>query len=251
MGTHKLHEVLKDFLARHHIKMGRDKLHTLLKINGMQVKKKANKVSTTQSNHPFYKYPNRIRDLKPTRVNELWVSDFTYIPVGANFVYLYLIMDAFSRKIVGWSLQNTLHAKGAVQALDMALRARKDISKPLIHHSDRGVQYCSWIYTQRLQSPNIDISMTESGDPNENALAERVIRALKEDCKLKRGFPSFPFALEAITKAINAYNTIRPHASLNYLTPQEAYYRKRKQKLRWYPYKKVRFGNVQYDAPFR
>ncbi|QHV99996.1 IS3 family transposase [Spirosoma endbachense] len=184
------------------------------------------------------------------------VSDPTYIPVGVNYAYLYVIMDAFSRKIVGWSLQKTMHAQGALNALKIALSARKDISQPLIHHSDRGVQYCSWTYVQRLRQANATISMTESGDPNENAMAERVLRSLKDDCKLARGFSSFSTAEEGVSQAINAYNTVRPHASLNYLTPSQMHQRKRKPKLRrapvrWYPYKKVRYGNVQYEAVFR
>ncbi|MFD2935480.1 IS3 family transposase [Spirosoma flavum] len=251
MGTHKLHHELSGFLTRHRIKLGRDRLHLLLKENGMLAKKKANKVTTTESNHPHYKYPNKAKDVKPIRANELWVSDLTYIPVGANYAYLYVIMDAFSRKIVGWSLHQTMQAKGALEALNMALLARKDISQPVIHHSDRGVQYCSWAYVQRLRQVNATISMTESGDPNENAMAERVLRTLKEECKLARGFLSFSSAAEAIEKAINAYNTVRPHASINYLTPHQMHQRKRKPRLRWYPYKKVRYGNVQYEAVFR
>ncbi len=144
MGTHKLHNELKLFLTRHRIKLGRDRLHLLLKEHGMLAKKKASKVATTESNHPHYKYPNKAKDLKPVRINELWVSDLTYISIGVNYAYLYVIMDAFSRKIVGWLLQKTMHAQGALNALKMALSARKDISQPLIHHSDRGVQYCSW-----------------------------------------------------------------------------------------------------------
>ena len=140
MGTHKLHNELKTFLTRHRIKLGRDRLHLLLKEHGMLAKKKASKVATTESNHPHYKYPNKAKDLKPVWINELWVSDLTYIPIGVNYAYLYVIMDAFSRKIVGWSLQKTMHAQGALNALKMALSARKDISQPLIHHSDRGVQ---------------------------------------------------------------------------------------------------------------
>ena len=218
MGTHKLHHELHVFLTRHRIKLGRDRLHALLKENGMLAKKKASKVATTESNHPHYKYPNKAKDLKPGRINELWVSDLTYISVGANYAYLYVIMDGFSRKIVGWSLHKTMQARGALDALNMALLAHKDISQPLVHHSDRGVQYCSWAYVQRLRQVNATISMTESGDPNENAMAERVLRTLKEECKLARTFFSLSSAEEAIERAINAYNTVRPHASLNYLT---------------------------------
>lgn len=159
-------------------------------------------------------------------------------------------MDVYCRKIVGWSLQKTMHAQGALNALKTALSARKAISQPLIHHSDRGVQYYSWAYVQRLRQANATISMTEWGDPNENAMAERVLRSLKDDCKLARGFSSFSAAEEAVDRAINAYDTVRPHASLNYLTPHQMHQRKRKPKLRWYPYKKVKYGNGQYEAAF-
>lgn len=189
------------------------------------------------------------------------MSDLTYISVGVNYAYLYIVMDAFSRKIVGWSLQKTMHAQGALNALKMALSARKDISQPLIQHSDWAggrcrVQYCSWTYVQRLRQANATISMTESGDPNENAMAERVLRSLKDDCKVARGFTCFSSAAEAVARAINASNTVRPQASLNYLTapadwPHQMHQCKRKPKLSWYPYKKVRYGDVQYEAVFR
>ncbi|ADB36193.1 IS3 family transposase [Spirosoma linguale] len=251
MGTHKLHHEMQVFLTRHRIKLGRDRLHALLKENGMLAKRKAQKVTTTQSNHTHFKYPNKVKNVIPSRANELWVSDLTYISVGPTYAYLYIIMDAFSRKIVGWSFEKTMHAQGALRSLNMALLARKDISQSLIHHSDRGVQYCSWAYVQRLRQVNATISMTESGDPNENSMAERVLQSLKEDCKLSRTFTSFAAATEGIERAIMAYNTVRPHASLNYLTPHQMHQRKRKVKLRWYPYKKVRYGNVQYEGLLR
>jgi len=158
-------------------------------------------------------------------------------------------MDAYSRKIVGWHLHKTMEAKGSVQALDMALLARGKSDKPLIHHSDRGVQYCSWKYVDRLRNNGVTISMTQSGDPNENAMAERVFRTLKEDLGV-RGFVSFSAAQSAIEKAINTYNTMRPHASLGYLTPQQAHYKNGPLPLKWYPYKKIRFGNVQSPADY-
>ena len=146
LGTTKLYVMMEDFLARHAIKMGRDKLHNLLKESGLLVHRKRSRVKTTDSNHGFYKYPNQVKELKPNRPNQLWVSDLTYLLVGHGFAYLSVIMDGYSRKIVGWSLHKTLEAKGPLAALEMALNERGASEQALVHHSDRGVQYCSGAY---------------------------------------------------------------------------------------------------------
>ena len=246
LGTTKLYEMMQDFLTSHQIKLGRDRLHNLLKINNLLLTKKRSRVKTTDSDHDLEKYPNRVKELKPDGVGQLWVSDLSYIRAGIGFAYLSVVMDAYSRKIIGWSFHKTLEAKGPVAALEMALKTRTQTDQPLIHHSDRGVQYCSGAYVAQLKKARITISMTESGDPNENALAERVFRTLKEDFNLW-GFPTFSMAETCIEQAINAYNSVRPHASLGYQTPNEAHQGKGYQPLKWYPYKKVRFGNVQYQ----
>ncbi len=247
LGTSKLHESMQGFLASHKIKLGRDRLHNLLKDNHLLLCKKRCRIKTTDSNHPFHKYPNQVKDLKPERANQLWVSDLSYIRAGIGFAYVSIVMDAYSRKIVGWSVHKTLEAKGSIAALEMALATRPRSAPPLIHHSDRGVQYCSGAYVARLNKSKVAISMTESGDPNENALAERVFRTLKEDFRLE-GFPSFGTAALAIEQAIVAYNSVRPHASLGYKTPNQAHRGEGHPLLKWYPYKKVRYGNVQYQA---
>ncbi|GLU55237.1 transposase [Dyadobacter frigoris] len=234
----------------HQLKLGRDKLHNLLKNNNLLSHKKRKRVKTTDSDHCYYKYPNRAKNIIPDRANMLWVSDLTYIPLGSNFIYLSVIMDAYSRKILGWHLDKTMEAQGSVKALDMALLSRGNSNKALIHHSDRGVQYCSWKYVDRLRDIGVIISMTQSGDPNENAMAERLFRTLKEDFAI-RGFVSFSTAQEAIEKAINTYNAIRPHASLGYLTPNQAHHRNGPLPLKWYPYKKIRFGNVHYPDHYQ
>ena len=247
LGTTKLYEIMQDFLTSHQIKLGRDRLHNLLKTNGLLLTKKRSRVKTTDSDHDLEKYPNRVKELKPDGVGQLWVSDLSYIRAGIGFAYLSVVMDAYSRKIIGWSFHKTLEAKGPVAALEMALKTREQSDQPLIHHSDRGVQYCSGGYVSRLRQAKITISMTESGDPNENALAERVFRTLKEEFHL-RGFPTYGMAATAIEQAIGAYNSVRPHASLGYQTPDQAHQGQGHQLLKWYPYKKVRFGNVQYQA---
>lgn len=254
IGTAKLQEVMRDFIGRHQLKLGRDKLHKLLKDNNMLSHKKRKRVQTTDSDHCFYKYPNRAKNLVPKRANMLWpgrraVSDMTYIPLGSVFVYLSVIMDAYSRKIVGWHLDKTMEAKGSVCALEMAIQARAKAGGTLVHHSDRGVQYCSWKYVDLLRNNDITISMTQSGDPNENAMAERLFRTLKEDFGL-RGFLSFSSAQAAVEKAIYHYNATRPHASLGYLTPNQAHFRSGPLPLKWYPYKKIRFCNVLYPTGY-
>ena len=247
LGTTKLYELMQGFLASHQIKLGRDRIHNLLKDNSLLMTKKRSRIRTTDSKHDLEKYPNQVKDLKPERPNQLWVSDLSYIRAGIGFAYLSVIMDAYSRKIVGWSFHKTLEAKGPVAALEMALQTRGQLDQPLIHHSDQGVQYCSGAYVTRLRKAKITISMTESGDPNENALAERVFRTLKEDFRL-HGFPNFMTAEVVIEQAISAYNFVRPHASLGYQTPDQAHRKQGHHVLKWYPYKKVRYGNVQYQA---
>ena len=255
IGSGKLYELIKPFFFFHQLKIGRDKLHQLMKKEGLLVKRKHYKMVTTQSDHSFKKYPNKVKDFIPTGSEQLWVSDMTYIHVGKGFVYLSLIMDAFSRKIVGWALQPTLEAKGPVGALKMAFQTRKKKTE-LIHiapatRSDRGVQYCSWAYVDLIQQAGIKMSMCSSAEPNENSMAERLNRTLKEEFNLGNGFVSEEAALKAIPQVIETYNNYRPHASLDFKTPTQCHNSGRVEKLRWYPYKKIRFSNVVKKQPKR
>jgi len=161
---------MQDFIGWHQLKPGRDKLHKVFKTNNLISNKKRKRVKTPDSDHCYYKYPNRARNIVPTRANMLWPSrraviDLTYIPLGSKIIYLSVIMDAYSRKIVGWHLDKTMEAQGSVRILDMTLLSRGKSDKPLIHHSDRGVQYCSWKYVDRLRDHGVTISMTQIGDP--------------------------------------------------------------------------------------
>ena len=223
IGSRKLLHLLTDTLQQHSIQIGRDKFFDLLADYGLLVRRrKRRKVSTTDSNHPFRKYPNLIRDLEVLRPEHLWVSDITYIRLAGDFAYLSLVTDAYSRKIVGYCLYPTLKAAGPLQALEMALASRSS-DAPLIHHSDRGLQYCCTAYTTILEDSMVTISMTEKGDPYENAIAERINGILKDEFRLDRTFINFEQAKQTVDAAINIYNEKRPHASCNYLTPRQAH----------------------------
>lgn len=235
IGTRKLHYMLKDTLQKHHISIGRDKLFDILCDHGLLVRRRKRKrIHTTDSNHPFRKYPNLIKGLHVLRANHLWVSDITYISLHDGFCYLSLVTDAYSRKIIGYCLYPTLKKEGPLRALDMAINSLDHKPKvPLIHHSDRGLQYCCSQYITHLESMSMSISMTEKGDPYENAIAERVNGILKSEFALDRDFPSFTQAQTAIQQAINTYNQLRPHASCNYLTPQQAHLQTGSLKSKW------------------
>jgi transposase InsO family protein len=241
VGTDKLYFLLTDFFKVNHIKMGRDKLYTLLREHKLLIKRSKRRAITTNSNHPFYKYPNLVKNFIPAKPNELWVSDITYVLLPHKFAYLSLITDAYSKKIIGWSLQENLQSKGPLEALKMALHdSRRNLDK-LIHHSDRGTQYCSHEYIKLLKKHEIGISMTRDGDPGENAIAERINGTIKNEFYC-RGFLSFPLAKQGIAKAINTYNQLRPHASCDYLTPAQAHNKKGILNKRWYSYNTKKYN---------
>jgi putative transposase len=235
IGTRKLHHMLTGKLQEHKIKIGRDKLFDLLEEYGMLVRRrKRRKVSTTDSNHPFRKYPNLVRELHVTGPNQLWVSDITYIRISDGFGYLSLITDAYSRKIVGYCLYPTLQKEGPVTALEMALGTLPaTTAEHLIHHSDRGRQYCCEAYVNVLTERKATISMTEKGDPYENALAERMNKTLKEEFLLNNGFDSFEPGAACVSKSVHIYNTLRPHDSCNYMTPDQAHQLQGPIKMKW------------------
>lgn len=182
IGTRKLLFQLGPHLAEHGIKMGRDQLFDLLRFHGLLIRRRKRLVKTTDSHHWLKKYPNLIVGMVITSPEQLWVSDITYIRTLEGFSYLSLITDAYSRKIVGYALYPTLEATGCIEALEMAVNGRRNVTPfILIHHSDRGIQYCSFEYITILMKANIAISMTQSGSPYENALAERVNGTIKNE----------------------------------------------------------------------
>ena len=239
IGTRKLLEEMQEFLAAHHFQIGRDAMFDLLSERGLLVtKRKRRGCITTLSKHRFKKYPNIIRDFIPVAPNQLWVSDITYIHLPNSFAYLSLITDAYSRKIVGFYLSKDLTAKGPLQALKMAFQANPSIAG-LIHHSDRGVQYCCDAYIKILKQKKIKISMTENGDPLENAIAERVNGILKGEL-LEEVFSNFQIAQREVAIACSTYNHLRPHGSIDNLKPADAHRMEGKIKKRWKNYWQIK-----------
>lgn len=221
-GTRKLHKALFQVFIDNELKIGRDKLFDILRDENMLVARKKASFKTTNSYHHFHKYNNLIKDIKIERINQVWVSDITYIRIVNGFCYLALITDVYSRKIIGFDVSNTLELTGSLRALKMALRRSKNIAG-LVHHSDRGVQYCSNQYVDELKKRNILISMTEENHCYENAIAERVNGILKDEFYLDQTFFDVAHAQKATKNAIKLYNEVRLHVSLNYKTPENVY----------------------------
>lgn len=238
LGARKLLHLLAEPLKGHGIELSRDGLFALLSTHGLLLRKRRRKAVTTFSRHRFKKYPNLIRDFVADEPNQLWVSDITYVTTTSGFSYLSLITDGYSRKIIGFCLHPTLSTDGPLEALEMAL-AQRGNGERLIHHSDRGTQYCSDAYVRILKEGGIAISMTEKGDPYENAIAERVNGILKTEFNMGGTFPCHEKAMENATKSIAIYNGMRPHLSLNYLTPELAHEGSGKLEKKWknYPWK--------------
>ena len=223
IGCRKLQHLINGRLPED-MKVGRDALYSLLERNSLLHKRRHKSVRTTWSNHWMHKYPNLITGVIPTASNQIWVSDITYIEtVNDGFMYLHLVTDLYSRKIMGWCLSPTLHAEYTLKALEMAIRNAGCSLTGLIHHSDRGCQYCCERYVSLLKSSGMLISMTQSGDPLENAVAERVNGIIKNEWLMHENIMDGNIALKRISEIVNIYNNIRPHASLNYLTPESAY----------------------------
>jgi transposase InsO family protein len=204
--------------------IGRDRLFDLLRDSGMLVKRHRSRTVTTNSRHWMKKWPNLIREVEPSRPDEVWVSDITYIEVmresTKNFLYLSLVTDAFTHEIVGYALHDSLDTTGPLRALNMALsKYPSGTLRGLIHHSDRGCQYCSLEYVSKLQEQGILISMTENGDPYENAVAERVNGILKTEWLYQMTLESSHQAQMAIDRIVYLYNNVRPHESVGNMTP--------------------------------
>ena len=218
IGGKKIHFMIKDKLKDRALKIGRDKFFRWLREQDLLIRRKKSYVITTQSRHRFWVHSNLTEEFVPGKANELWVSDITYIRTLEGFCYLALITDAFSRKIVGYDISDSLELNGCLRALKLATQTACNLGQ-LIHHSDRGVQYCSAQYTDLLREKEIRISMAEKGDCYENALAERVNGILKDEFNLDQTFKNKTQAIKTVHQSIYIYNMHRPHWAINLKTP--------------------------------
>jgi len=218
VGTRKLYEGLRGTFLRSGLKVGRDRLFDILRAHNMLVKRKKASCRTTNSYHHFYKYNNLVKNMEVTAPNQVWVSDITYIRTVKGFCYLALITDMYSRKIVGFDISDSLELAGCLRALKKALASARP-AVGLVHHSDRGIQYCCKEYVSELSKRNIKISMTEENHCYENAIAERVNGILKDEFYLDQCFMNTHNACAATKSAIAIYNNKRLHLSLGYKTP--------------------------------
>ena len=232
LGGRKLYCLLQPFFLEHQIKIGRDALFDLLAANGLLVRKRRRKIFTTNSKHWFKKYPNLIKTWYPQGPEQLWVADITYVPTADRFLYLSLITDAYSHRIMGYHIAENLEAVHTTQALKMALMHRSHASS-LIHHSDRGLQYCSTDYVNLLKENNIEISMTENGDPLENPIAERINGIIKNEYLDHYKLKNQTQAMELLSSVVDRYNYQRPHYSINLQTPELVHVNKLRVNKRW------------------
>jgi len=225
--------------------VGYNRFYDIIEKYSLKVRKRKRRAKTTDSDHDLPLYPNLVKELIPLRPNQLWVSDITYMVIYLNaqtgeydFCYLSLVTDYYTKEIIGWCVGETLEAKFAIEALEMALGrlgGRRDVD--LIHHSDRGVQYASYAYTDILRKHNIKISMTECGDPKDNAVAERVNGIVKNELLQGMSFFSIQEVRKALKAAIDFYNNERPHMSLDWRTPAEATLCTGELKKKWTSYR--------------
>lgn len=243
VGTVKLLYMLKDDFSAHKILIGRDSFFKLLRKHDLLVKQKKRFIRTTMSNHHFKKWPDLTESISISGVEQLWVSDITYLTTQNGFIYLSLVTDAYSRKIVGYHLSQHLKAQGCLIALHKAIGSLS-ANAAVIHHSDRGIQYCCDAYIETLQNNNIAISMTQNGSPYDNAIAERINGILKTELNLDKNFASYSAAVAVVHQAIDAYNRIRPHMSCGNLTPEQAHQQQGLLIKKWKPKKYCKAKSV-------
>lgn len=235
LGCVKLYILIKALFEKTGSMPGRDAFIDLMRKHGLMVQLKRRKhYKTTDSDHPYRKYENLIKEIVPSRPNEIWVSDITYIETDEGVCYLSLITDAYSHKIVGWAVGPTLETTYPLRALRMALSTiDEETARLLIHHSDRGSQYCSYAYVRELKKHGIRISMTQSGDPLENAIAERANGIIKTEWLYKMHIPSMAACILELNRIIDFYNTQRPHRSIGMKTPETVHRQSGPQKRCW------------------
>lgn len=222
-GGGKLYLDLKKQLADNNIKIGRDKFQKFLRINHLLVPKTKRCFITTDSKHTFRRAPNLIKDLLPTRPEQAFVTDITYIRIENDYAYLALVTDLYSKKIMGYKLDDNMRVQLVKGALDMAIKNRTKKNKKVIHHSDRGLQYCCPDYVEYATKRGMIMSNTQNSDPYENAAAERINGILKYEFGLIRTIPSIHLAQQMLKRAVEIYNSQRRHCSLQMQTPEFAH----------------------------
>lgn len=246
IGGGKLWRMYKKEFGEDH-GVGYNRFYDIIEKYGLKVRRKKRRAKTTDSSHDLPTYPNLVKELVPLRPNQLWVSDITYMVICVNaqtgeygFCYLSLVTDYYTKEIIGWCVGETLEAKFAMEALNMALsRLDGNPAEDLIHHSDRGVQYASYDYTSLLKKHNIKISMTECGDPKDNAVAERVNGIIKNELLMGTSFFSIEEVRKALKVAVDFYNNERPHMSLDWKTPAEAALCTGELEKKWKSYREI------------
>ena len=235
--------------------LGRDRFEDMLDENYLKVRPRKRKPRTTDSTHGLPTYPNIIKDFIPTAPNQLWVSDITYIEISridclSSFCFLSLVLDAYTKEIVGYSIGRSLDKKYPIAALRMAmrrLRGRNGEDLRLIHHSDRGVQYASSEYIKILNDNHIRISMTETGDPKDNAMAERINNTMKNELLNGLRFNNMDEVTEAVDRAVAFYNNERPHMSIDMMTPAEAALCTGELRKRWKSYREIAIYKIRHQ----
>lgn len=241
IGTRKLYHLLREDFNREGIAVGRDKLFTLLRQDNLLIGKRKRFTKTTNSHHWMRKHPDMVKDLVVKRPEELWVADITYVAIETGYAYLHLVTDAYSKQIMGYFVSLDLCASSTIKAIEMALENRKYDNK-LIHHSDRGLQYCSSGYVKILNDKNISISMTQSGSPYDNAIAERVNGILKDEFGLDQVFKNLEQLKKQTSESIKIYNEQRPHLSNQMLTPEIMHLQELIKPKKWHKKKYRKFN---------
>jgi transposase InsO family protein len=233
LGTRKLYKLLGEDLKQQGLKVGRDGLFDLLRRESLLVTRKRKYVSTTDSRFWMRQHPNLVQGMEMNRPEQVWVADITYLTTKQGYSYLHLVTDAYSKKIMGYKHSDNLSASTTIQALQMALKHRS-YEQALIHHSDRGLQYCSKEYTGLLKENNVAISMTQNGSPYDNAIAERINGILKQEFGLDELFDNMQEAGKQIDESIMLYNRLRPHMSNHLLTPEQMHNQNKLRPKAWH-----------------
>lgn len=237
VGGRKLHYLLeKKHLQQGKPRIGRDRLFRLLREEDLLVKTKRRYVKTTDSRYWMRRFPNLVKELDINRPEQVWVADITYITLEKGFCFLHLVTDAYSKRVMGYHVSGDMSSLSTAQALKMAIAARR-YSQPLIHHSDRGLQYQSKLYVEMLEENGIQISTTQDSSPYDNAIAERINGILKHEFGIEN-LTDLTMAVQLVKEAVQVYNHIRPHLSNHMLTPIQMHSQASLKRRQWS--KKVR-----------